>query len=83
MAGADVPRSHDLDVLRNLLPEGWRTKAEHPDLAALSILPVDARYPSDNSDAVQSDAQAAAAEAQAIWEAIRSDLSARGLDPAA
>ena len=83
LAGADVPRSHDLDALRNLLPEGWRTKAEHPDLAALSIWAVDARYPSDNPDAVQSDAQFAVAEAQAIWEAIRSELTARGPDPAA
>jgi HEPN domain-containing protein len=83
LAGADVPRSHDLDVPRNLLPEGWRTKAEHPDLAALSIWAVDARYPSDNPDAVQSDAQFAVAKAQAIWEAIRSELTGRGLDPSA
>jgi HEPN domain-containing protein len=81
LAGADVPRRHDLDALRNLLPAGWRVKAEHPDLAALSIWAVDARYPSDNPDAVQSDGQTAVAKAEAIWEVIRSDLTAHGLDP--
>lgn len=30
---ADVPRCHNLDALRNLLPEGWRVKQECPDLA--------------------------------------------------
>ena len=80
VAGARVPRSHDLDALRNLLPAGWRIKAEHPDLAALSIWAVDARYPSNNPDAVQSDAQFAVEKTQAIWEAIRGDLSERGLD---
>jgi HEPN domain-containing protein len=26
------PFRHDLDALRNLLPDGWQVKAQHPDL---------------------------------------------------
>jgi len=81
-AGINVPRSHDLDALRNLLPEGWRVKAEHPDLASLSVWAVEARYPSDSPEAVEADAQTAAQQAQAVWETICADLTERGLDTA-
>ena len=43
-ADISVPRSHDLDALRNLLPEGWQVKSEQPDLASLSVWAVEARY---------------------------------------
>jgi HEPN domain-containing protein len=29
----EFPFKHDLDRLRDLLPEGWRVKSEYPDLA--------------------------------------------------
>jgi hypothetical protein len=80
---ANTPLSAPTDHVYQPPRTGWRTKAEHTDLAGLSIWAVDARYPSDNPDAVQSDAQSAVAEAQAIWEAIHTELTARGLDPAA
>ena len=32
----DFPKTHDLDVLRNLVPDGWQLKADHPELAALT-----------------------------------------------
>ena len=52
----DFPRSHDLDVLRNLIPEGWRVHVEHPDLADLTEWAVEARYPGDWPEATQVDA---------------------------
>ncbi len=82
-AGVPVPRSHDLDALRNLLPEGWRFRLEQPDLAALSIWAVDARYPSDNPEAVEADARAAAEQSRAVWETLQADLAAHGLDTSA
>ena len=44
----EFPFTHDLDRLRDLLPEGWRVKTEFPDLAELTIWAVEARYPSAN-----------------------------------
>jgi HEPN domain-containing protein len=32
----DFPWRHDLDALRNLVSDGWRLKADHPDLASLT-----------------------------------------------
>ena len=37
LAGIAVPRTHDLDDLRNRLPNGWRAKSSHRDLASLSV----------------------------------------------
>jgi len=39
----DFPRTHDLDALRNLVPDDWRLKAEYPDLAELTEWAVEAR----------------------------------------
>jgi HEPN domain-containing protein len=58
----DFPWVHDLDALRNLLPEGWRARREHPDLAELSEWAVEARYPPSSApDPSAHDAQTAVA----------------------
>lgn len=41
------PFRHDLDALRNLLPENSIVRREHPDLAELTEWAVEARYPGD------------------------------------
>ena len=74
-----IPRSHDLDALRNLFPAEWATKSRHPDLASPSIWAVEARYPGDAPEAIAADADASAWQAKAVWESVRSDLAARGL----
>ncbi|MDR7489356.1 MAG: HEPN domain-containing protein [Armatimonadota bacterium] len=43
LEGVDFPFRHDLDALRNLLPEGWSVKDEHPDLTELTEWAVEAR----------------------------------------
>ncbi|HEY4579397.1 MAG TPA: HEPN domain-containing protein [Candidatus Acidoferrales bacterium] len=78
-AGVGLPHSHDLDALRNLLPDGWRVKAEHPDLGSLSVWAVEARYPGDAPEAVEADARAAHQQAQTIWESVNAELAERGL----
>jgi HEPN domain-containing protein len=55
----EYPRSHDLDMLRNLVPDGWQLKVEHPDLAGLTEWAVEARYPGDWPEAVEADARLA------------------------
>lgn len=76
----DFPRSHDLDALRNLIPDGWRLKVEHPDLASLTEWAVEARYPGDWPDAVEADARSAARQARAIWESVCAGLAQHGFD---
>lgn len=76
----DFPRRHDLDALRNLIPEGWQVRVEHPDLAELTEWAVEARYPGDWPEAVEADARTAIEQAQAIWESVCRDLQARGFD---
>ncbi len=79
-AGIRVPHSHDLDALRNVLPEGWHVKAEHPDLASLSVWAVEARYPGDTPEAIEADAQMAVQQARGVYEAVSADLAKHGLD---
>jgi len=76
----DFPYRHDLDALRNLIPDGWQLKQDHPDLADLTEWAVEARYPGDWPDATEGDAHAAVAQAQAIWESVQADLARHGLD---
>lgn len=74
----DFPRSHDLDALRNLLPDSWRVKEECPDLAVLTEWSVEARYPGDAPDAIESDARQAVQESRAVIESISRDLARCG-----
>lgn len=43
----DFPYVHDLNRLRNSLPEGWPVKENLPDLSGLSLWAVESRYPGD------------------------------------
>ncbi len=74
----DFPRRHDLDVLRDLLPADWSVKRSTPDLADLTEWAVEARYPGEWPEAVESDAQAAARQARIVWTAVGADLAQHG-----
>jgi HEPN domain-containing protein len=71
----EFPFSHDLDLLRNLLPGNWKVTQSHPDLASLTEWAVEARYPGDWPDATEQDAHYAADEARAVFESVRTDLA--------
>ncbi len=73
----EFPFTHDLDRLRDLLPEGWRVKSEHPDLADLTIWAIQARYPGDMPEVVEADARAALQTAAAIYQTISEELQER------
>jgi hypothetical protein len=75
----DFHRIHDLDALRNLLPNDWSMKAKFPDLAALTEWAVEARYPGDWQEANQSDARFAVNQASEILDAIKTDFAVHGL----
>ena len=71
------PKNHDLDALRNQIPDGWTIKTEYPDLASLSEWAVEARYPGDWPEALERDALAATKQARGILSSIEADLSIR------
>lgn len=73
------PFRHDLDALRNLLPEKSIVRREHPDLAELTEWAVEARYPGDWQEATVDDAQRAARQARAVLESALSDLFELGI----
>jgi HEPN domain-containing protein len=75
----DFHRIHDLDALRNLLPNDWSMKTKFPDLAALTEWAVEARYPGDWQDTNESDAQFAMNQASEIQDAIKTDFAVHGL----
>jgi len=75
----DFPKTHDLDALRNLLPDDWHVKATCGDLADLAEWAVEARYPGDWPEATESDATIAVEQANAVMKAIAADLTDRGL----
>jgi HEPN domain-containing protein len=73
----DFPKIHDLDVLRQLVPDGWTVRDTSADLAALTEWAVEARYPGDWPEATEADARAAVRDAGAVVEAARVDLDLR------
>ena len=71
------PYSHDLDRLRNLLPDGWRVKTQYPDLATLTIWAIVTRYPTEMPDIVEADARQALEMAERIYQLIETEMAER------
>jgi len=46
----DPPRVHNLELLADLLPEGWAVRSAKQDLGRLSLWIVESRYPGDWPD---------------------------------
>jgi HEPN domain-containing protein len=80
LEGVDFPFRHDLDALRNLLPDSWAVRHEHPDLAELTEWAIEARYPGDWPEATVEDAQRATAQARAVYGSIVQEFARRGMD---
>ncbi len=76
----DYPLTHNLDEIRESIPEGWLLKGEHPDLEVLSGWAVKARYPGDWPEATELDGRNAARQARAVYESVLNDLEARGFE---
>ena len=75
----DFPKSHDLDLLRSLIPPDWRIGNNPADFAELSQWSVEARYPGDWPEATPADAQRAVALAQDVAQIVAGDLAGHGL----
>ena len=79
LEGIEFPFTHDLDALRNRLPEGWPVRTAHPDLAELTQWAVETRYPGDWIEMTVEDALRAEAEASAIRNSVADEFRHRGL----
>lgn len=77
----DFPFTHDLNRLRDLLPEGWSVKEDFPDLARLFTWAVEPRYPGDRIEATREDAASAVDQAMKILETNLNDLKRHGYEP--
>ena len=76
--GVEFPFTHDLDALRNLLPDTWPVRATHADLAELTEWAVETRYPGDWPEPTDADATHAESEARAVHDSIAAEFGRRG-----
>ena len=74
----DFQRTHNLEVLRGLLPEGWQLKTAPPNLGDLNRWAVEARYPEHTREATTADASKAVEQARAVWTSISTALAQHG-----
>lgn len=73
------PFTHDLDVLRNLLPKGWRVRDMYGDLSDLSEWAVDARYPGVSTEPTCADAIEATSRARLVCDSVTDEFKRRGM----
>lgn len=83
LEGIDVPFTHDLDALRNLLPESSPVRVAHADLAELTEWGVEARYPGDWPEPSEADARRAESDARDVYESVAEEFRRRGSSPGA
>ena len=79
LEGADFAYTHDLDALRNNLPDGWAVRETHPDLAELTEWAVESRYPGDWAEPTYADAVEAVSQARSVYESVAAELERRGI----
>ena len=78
LEGIEFPFTHDLDSLRNLLPDSWPVRTTHPDLAELTEWAVETRYPGDWPEPSDADAIRAESEGRAVHQSIAEEFRRRG-----
>ena len=73
----NFPKVHDLDRLRDLIPEDWKFKRQFPDLAELTIWAVESRYPGVMPNVTEREASEALRLALSAFDAISAELHER------
>ncbi|MEJ7749409.1 MAG: HEPN domain-containing protein [Candidatus Limnocylindrales bacterium] len=82
LSAIDVPKTHDLDDLRNRLPAAWHVKRRPTDLARLSDYAVDSRYPDDIQPVSPLDSAIAVRQAINVVRLVRDDFDRMGVSTA-
>ena len=75
--GINFPKIHDLDRIRELIPEGWKVKQKFPQLYDLSIWAVELRYPGHTPDVTEYESQETLRLAQSVFDAASIELEER------
>ena len=75
----DFPFTHDLNALCNLLPDRWLLRANHSELAELTEWAVEARYPGERPEAIESDAIRAESQARTVRDSVVAEFRRRGI----
>ncbi len=74
----DFKRTHNLSVLRDLVPESWQLKTTLPNLEHLNRWAVEARYPEDMQEASNANASEAVEQARSVWISVSTAFSEHG-----
>ena len=74
----DFRRTHDLNVLRDMLPEDWQLKTALPNFRDLNRWAVQARYPDAVQEAMETDASTAVEHARVVWTSVSTELAQHG-----
>ncbi len=77
----DFPKTHNLRLLCELLPDGWTLAEDPARFSALSFWAVEPRYPGDLPEATEEDAKDAVEEAREACETTLEDLERHGYTP--
>jgi HEPN domain-containing protein len=72
--GINFPKTHDLDLIRELIPAGWKVKEEFPNLYELSVWAVESRYPGHTPDVTEHEARETLQLAEAVFDAVDTEL---------
>jgi HEPN domain-containing protein len=70
----NFPKTHDLDRIRELIPEGWAVKEQFPNLYDLSVWSVESRYPGHTPDVTEFEARKTLRLAEAVVKAVSTEL---------
>ena len=73
----NFPKNHDLDRLRDLIPDGWKFKETFPDLAELTVWAVESRYPGDMPDVVEHEARETLRLAESVFDTVKAEFEQR------
>lgn len=77
LLGINFPKVHDLDRIRELIPEGWEVKEKFPELYDLSVWAVESRYPGHTPDVTEGEARDTLHLAKSVFEAVSAELEER------
>lgn len=70
----NFPKTHDFDLIRELIPAGWKVKKKFPELYDLSVWAVESRYPGHTPDVVEHEARETLRLAEAVFDAVSAEL---------
>ena len=80
LEGIEPRRTHDLDDLRDRLPDDWRVKRRMPELGRLSDYAAESRYPDDMTPVTAVQSATAVRQAIAVVRLVCEEFDRRGID---